>query len=164
MIFACSLPSLAQKRSAKQERIIVKDVPDEYKSRKKNITPHKRKKLQTKNFINRKKTLGDKLTKREKREIEKASGIDKLERKTIRKTKRKKIKEDKRLARAEKKLRRKHLSLQEPDVKKRMKKNLKKTKKEFISLQQKKRKASNPYTKKPSKQKSPSKARIQKEK
>lgn len=139
----------AQKRSPKQERITVKDVPDEYKHMKKNITPRKRKQLQTKDFINRRKTYRDNMTKREKRQIDKFTGIN---RKAERKKHRKKIKEKKQYARSEKKLRRKHMALQTPEVRKRMKKHYKKTQKEFIALQQKKR--NNPYSQKSKKRKS----------
>ncbi|MCX7742968.1 MAG: hypothetical protein N2167_00240 [Flavobacteriales bacterium] len=140
---------MAQKRSGKQERVTVKDVPDEYKHGKKNIKPHQRKKMQTKDFINRRKTYRDKMTKREKRQIDKIIGID---RKAERKKHRKELKEKREFARAERKLRRKHLALQTPEVRKRMKKNLKKTQKEFIALQQKQ--WENPYSKKPKKRKS----------
>jgi len=149
MLLCVSMQGTAQKRSAKQERVTVKDVPDEYKHRKKNITPRKRKQLQTKDFINRRKTYRDKMTKREKRQIDKLIGID---RKAERKKQRKEIREKKQLAKDERKLRRKHLALQTPEVRKRMKKNLKKTKKEFIALQQKKR--NNPYSLKNKKHKS----------
>jgi hypothetical protein len=148
MLLCVSMQGMAQKRSAKQERITVKDVPDEYKHGKKNITPHKRKKLQTKDFINRRKTYRDKMTKREKRQIDKIIGID---RKAERKKQRKEMREKKQIAKAEKKLRKKHLALQTPEVRKRMKKNLKKTKKDFIDLQQRKRKIKNPYNQEPGK-------------
>jgi hypothetical protein len=147
---------VAQKRSSKQERVTVKDVPDEYKHGKKNLKPHQREKLQTKDFINRRKTYRDKMTKREKRQIDKIIGVD---RKAVRKKIRKERKEKREYARAERKLRRKHLALQTPEVRKRMKKNLKKTKKEFTALQQKK--WENPYSKKTKKRKSnPSRLRI----
>ncbi len=140
---------VAQKVSKKQERVTVKDVPDEYKHGKKNLTPHQRKKLQTKDFINRRKTYRDKMTKREKRQIDKIIGVD---RKAERKKLRKEQKEKRQYARAERKLRRKHLALQTPEVRKRMKKNLKKTKKEFIASQQKR--WENPYSKRNKKRKS----------
>ncbi len=156
LIFFIPAYVVAQKVSKKQERVTVKDVPDEYKHGKKNLTPHQRKKLQTKDFINRRKTYRDKMTKREKRQIDKIIGVD---RKAERKKLRKEQKEKREYARAERKLRRKHLALQTPEVRKRMKKNLKKTKKEFIASQQKR--WENPYSKRNKKRKSnPSMSRI----
>jgi len=139
------VPALAQKRKVKQERITLKNVPGETKQDRKIITPRRRKQLQSQDFINRRKTYRDKLTKREKRQIDKVSGVD---RKAERKKQRKEIKEKKQIARAEKKLRKKHLAIHTPDVRKQMKNNYKKTIKE---LHQKKR--NNRYSQKPKKRK-----------
>lgn len=153
-ILACLCASVqsnvlfAQKRNPKIERTTVKDAPEETKHNKKNVRPKKRKKLQSRDFINHKYSMRKKMTAKEKRQVDKIAGVD---RKKVRKEKKKEKKTDRYFKKEERKLRRKHMRLQDPDVRKRMRKNFRKTKKEFISLQQKKRK--NPLNKKPGKPK-----------
>jgi hypothetical protein len=121
----------AQQHNPKLKKIKVAKGKDE--SGKKYITPKQRKKLQSKDFIERRKSLRNKLTEREKRQIDRVLGVNRKANNTEAK---KKDEKTNKLKNQEKKLRKKHLSIQKEAVRKRIKKNLKKAEKKIREQQQ----------------------------
>lgn len=152
----------AQSQNPKHERITVKRASEKTSKKKKTkkrkeLRPRQRRKLQTVDLLKHDYVMRKRMTARERRQVEESSvdGDTRKDKLIKLKEKKKEIKKKKKinkyLDRKERAQHRRHMRLQEPDVRKRMRKNFRKTKKEFIELQQQKRKS--PLNKKPGRQK-----------